>query len=269
MADYVLQTGKEGAERLDAVEGLFGTASREFLTAVGLREGLRVLDVGCGTGTLTSWLARTVGDRGHVTAVDADGKQLDLARANAEKTGLSNLEFTQARLGTDPLPQGGYDLVHCRLVLMHVAGVDTAIAEMARALRSGGVLVCEETSAKSVFTSPPCEPIARMNELFRALGRSRGLDFDVGDSLFERMTRHTSRLVGSRFVQPMLPLGSARQFLELAATEVKPALLASGLITESGAAELLQGLRSIPAEVGSYYAPGRLAQVAGIVNQKT
>jgi ubiquinone/menaquinone biosynthesis C-methylase UbiE len=215
MAEYVLQTGKDGADRLDAVEGMFGAASRAFLVDVGLREGLRVLDVGCGTGTLTSWIARTVGERGHVTAADADAKQLDIARENAVKMGLSNVEFTQARLGVDALPHARYDIVHCRLVLMHVANVDAALREMVAAVRPGGLLVCEETSANSVFISPPCEPISRMNELFRALGRSRGLDFDVGDKLFGLVTGHTSRLVGSRFVQPMVPLGAARQFLEL------------------------------------------------------
>jgi ubiquinone/menaquinone biosynthesis C-methylase UbiE len=269
MAEYVLQTGKEGVERLDAVEGMFGTASRAFLTEVGLREGLRVLDVGCGTGTLTSWIARTVGNRGHVAATDADARQLDIARKNAVKTGVSNVEFTQARLGSAALPHAGYDIVHCRLVLMHVANVNAALGEMVAAVRPGGLLVCEETSANSVFTSPPCEAISRMNELFRALGRSRGLDFDVGDKLFGLMTRHTSRLVGSRFVQPMVPLGAARQFLELAAAEIKPALLASGLATESGAVEMLHALRSIREDAGSFYAPGRLAQVAGVVERQT
>ena len=268
MAEYVLQTGKKGAARLDEIESLFGAASREFLKEVGLRVGLRVLDVGCGTGTLTSWIASTVGDRGHVTAVDADAKQLVLAKANAEKAGVSNLELTQARLGTDALPRAGYDIVHCRLVLMHVANVDAALAEMVAAVRSGGVLVCEETSASSVFTSPPCEPILRANELFRELGRSRGLDFDVGDRLFGLVTQHTSRLVGSRFVQPMVPLGPARQFLELAAAEVKPALLAAGMVTESDATEFLRALREIRADAGSYYAPGRLAQVAGVVEHR-
>ena len=140
---------------------------------------------------------------------------------------------------------------------------------MVAAVRPGGLLVCEETSANSVFTSPPCEPISRMNDLFRALGRSRGLDFDVGDKLFGLMTRHTSRLVGSRFVQPMVPLGAARKFLELAAAEMKPALRASGLATESDAAEMLQALRSIREGAGSFYAPGRLAQVAGVVERRT
>ena len=106
MAEYVLQTGKEGAARLDAVEGFFGTASRELLTEVGLRPGLRVLDVGCGTGTLTSWMARTVGKQGHVVAVDADAKQLDIARATAEKTGLSNVELRAGSPRRRPLAAG-------------------------------------------------------------------------------------------------------------------------------------------------------------------
>ena len=265
MAEYILRTGKEGADRLDAVESMFGAASRAFLAEVGLREGLRALDVGCGTGSLTSWMARAVGDRGHVTALDADAKQLDIARDSAAKAHVSNVAFTQARVGAGALPHAEYDLVHCRLVLMHVRDVEAVLAEMVAAVRPGGLLVCEETSANSAFTSPPCEPISRMNELFRGLGRARGLDFDLGDRLFGLVTGHASRLVGSRFVQPMVSLRAARQFLELAAAELKPALLASGTVTESDATDLLRALGSLPEDAGAYYAPGRLAQVAGIV----
>lgn len=214
---------------------------------------------------LTSWIGLAVGANGRVVAVDAHVEQLKMARANAERAGAKNIEFARAQLGAEDLPFKDFDVVHCRLLLMHLPDADRALGAMARAVRPGGLLACEESSAASVFTSPRCEPIERMNELFRALGRGRGLDFDIGDKLFGLVGKHTSRLVASRFIQPMLPLESAVKFLTLAAVEMKPALLTSGLATEQQANEIMDALRNFQADQSAYYAPGRLAQVAGIV----
>ncbi len=262
MTDYILQTGKEGEERLEVLNDLFGAASREFLVAAGLREGARVLDIGCGTGTLTTWIAETVGPSGHVTGTDADGRQIDLARERSKARGHAHTDFFEGRLGIDPLPAGMFDVVHCRFVLMHVKDVESAVAAMCRSVRRGGVLVCEEASAASVSTSPPCEPIVRMNDLYRMLSQARGIDSDVGDRLFGLLVHHGSGLISARFVQPMVSISTAKRFLELAANEVRPALLASRLVSEQEAAELLDSLRAIPDDPTAYYAPGRAAQVA-------
>ena len=265
MREYVFQTGRGGAARLDIVESMFGEASRQFLAEVGLRDGLRVLDVGCGTGALTCWIAQVVGNRGRVTAVDADSKQLAVARKDAEQAGLTNTDFVQGRLGSEDLALGGFHLVHCRLVLMHVSDADLALGLMARAARPGGILACEETVASSAFAHPRNEVIFRMSRLFCELGKQRALDFDVGDDLFTLMSRHTSRVVAARFVQPMVPLPMARRFLTLGAVELKAVLLAAGLVTEKEAEEFLRGIQTMSDDPTAYYAPGRMAQVAGMV----
>ncbi len=262
MTNYILQTGREGEVRLEVLNDLFGAASREFLVAVGLGEGARVLDVGCGTGTLTTWIARAVGTSGHVIGTDADARQIDLARQRAEAAGLTNIDFFEGRVGIDALPAGVFDIVHCRFVLMHLKDVDSAVVAMCRSVRKGGILACEEATAASVFTSPPCEPIMRMNDLYRVISQTRGIDSDLGDRLFGLLARHGTGVMSSRFVQPMVSITIAKRFLELAANEVRPALLASRLLSEQDAAQLLDSLRAIPEDVAAYYAPGRAAQVA-------
>jgi SAM-dependent methyltransferase len=93
--------------------------------------GKRVLDVGCGTGRHTAWLAA---QGARVTGVDPSPAMLD--RARAKTTGCDFIEGTFANL-----PKGPFDLVLDALVLEHLPEVASPIAAMARVLVPGGRLV--------------------------------------------------------------------------------------------------------------------------------
>jgi hypothetical protein len=136
---------------------------------------------------------------------------------------------------------------------------------MFRTTRQGGIVACEETTASAAFMYPNHAGISRMNQLFCQLGKQRKLDFDVGDQLLPLISRHAGQVVASRFVQPMVPIPLAKRFLTLAAKELMVPVLASGLVTESELDEMVRGIEAIPAESAGYYAPGRMAQVAGVV----
>ena len=58
---YILQSGEKGAERLATVQNLYGKESQFFLQKSGLKKGMTVIDIGCGTGLMTKWLAEQVG----------------------------------------------------------------------------------------------------------------------------------------------------------------------------------------------------------------
>src|SRR4051794_15557316 len=93
---YVLNTGEEAAHRLRVVNSVHGADTEAFLRRAGLAPGLRVADVGCGVGTLSAWLAKQVGPRGEVHAVDISPDQVAQAEAEARRQGAANARFTAA-----------------------------------------------------------------------------------------------------------------------------------------------------------------------------
>ncbi|MBN1641563.1 MAG: methyltransferase domain-containing protein [Anaerolineae bacterium] len=114
-----------------------GTRSQLYRRAR-LLQAERVLDVGCGTGAVTSEVASRT--RGHVTGVDIDADALAFARQHDDR---SLYEYGDAH--HLPYPDDQYDLVLCHFALLWIGDPPQALREMARVLRPAGrVLVCAE-----------------------------------------------------------------------------------------------------------------------------
>jgi len=115
--------------------------------AAGNLDGARVLDVGCGDGSLASAL-RKLGAR--VLAVDASLPMLQAARSNA--SGRTNgLLLVQARAEALPLASGSLEAAFAVTVLCHQPRPQPALLEMARALRPGGRLILGELGPYSLW----------------------------------------------------------------------------------------------------------------------
>jgi SAM-dependent methyltransferase len=110
----------------------------------------RVLDAGCGTGEHTLRLAEA-GCR--CVGVDVSPRVLLRAADQARARGLaSRADFACESLEDLPFPDGAFDGVHCRGVLMHIPRWERALAELCRVLRPGGRLVLLENNHRSVET---------------------------------------------------------------------------------------------------------------------
>ncbi|WP_246113394.1 class I SAM-dependent methyltransferase [Streptomyces montanus] len=109
------------------------TTSR--LAATGVRAGWNCLEVGAGGGSVARWLADRVAPAGEVVATDINPDHL---RA---RPGLRVLRHDVVR---DPLPEEAFDLVHARLVLLHLPEREAVLAKLVRALRPGGLLQLDE-----------------------------------------------------------------------------------------------------------------------------
>jgi ubiquinone/menaquinone biosynthesis C-methylase UbiE len=105
-----------------------------------LQPGQRVLDVGCGTGTLTLLIKHTHPDA-EVYGLDVDPQVLDIARRKAEQAG-ETIVLQQGTATRLPYPDGTYDCVFASLMLHHLAREEKrkALAEAFRVLRPGGGL---------------------------------------------------------------------------------------------------------------------------------
>lgn len=174
----------QAVERFEALSELFDRSTFQHLAAVGLAAGWRVWEAGAGGPSVPSWLAAQVGARGRVLATDIDTAWLD---------GCTGFEVRRHDVGVDDPPPGPFDLVHARLLLVHVPHRDRALAAMASVLRPGGRLVVEEADPAlqplvCLEDRGPAEQLAnRLKAGFRELLLGRGVDLAYGRTLPRRL----------------------------------------------------------------------------------
>jgi arsenite methyltransferase len=108
------------------------------LAVAELRAGERVLDLGSGGGIDVLLSARRVGETGFAYGVDMTDEMLALARANAEKAGVTNVEFVKGAIEDVPLPDGAVDVVISNCVINLSVDKPRVLAEMFRVLAPGG-----------------------------------------------------------------------------------------------------------------------------------
>jgi ubiquinone/menaquinone biosynthesis C-methylase UbiE len=102
-----------------------------------LSPAMRVLDCGCGPGSITLGLAELAGE---VVGIDIEAGQLEIGREEARKRNLSTVRFEQASVYALPFGFETFDAVLAHAVLYHLGQPYEALAEMKRVLKPGGVL---------------------------------------------------------------------------------------------------------------------------------
>jgi ubiquinone/menaquinone biosynthesis C-methylase UbiE len=237
--DYALATGDSGAERLRLLDKVYGASTRRMLLEAGLKPGMRVLDVACGVGTVTCWIAEQVGERGAVVAADISPDQLAVARATwAACDGLQPVEFIEASAYDMGLPAESFDLVYTRLLLCHLNQPKHAIAEFYRVLKPGGVFVCQDLYGSGMLSVPLTDAWTRSMEIIFAFGSCIGVDYDHGLKLPTRMLEAGFRKPEVSFDMPVYMRGPEKRLWELTFAEAGPAIVRAGVASAKEVNEL-------------------------------
>ncbi len=144
-----------------------------------LKPGLRVLDFGCGPGTITVGLARTV-EPGEVHGIDIEESQIELARTAADAGGHGNAKFHVGDVTALPFEDNFFDVAHCHAVLMHVPDTPAALAEVKRVLKPGGIVASREVIVASSFAEPSPENLRSGWTVFGNLINANGGHAQMG-----------------------------------------------------------------------------------------
>jgi SAM-dependent methyltransferase len=179
MPEYVLDHHLEGERsRLALMSRLLDPMHRRHLESLGVGTGARALEVGCGNGSISAWLAERLGPRGRVVAVDLDLSLVDVR--------APTLELRQGDIVAGPVDPGGFDLVTARAVLHHVTDVEAALRNLVASLAPGGSILLIEPDFLPVSVAEPPEVRTFWNG-WLAWSRDQGIDYHVGRALAPRL----------------------------------------------------------------------------------
>jgi ubiquinone/menaquinone biosynthesis C-methylase UbiE len=147
-----------------------------------LRPGMRLLDVGCGPGSITVGLARAVAP-GETVGVDLVAEVIEEARARGVEAGIESLRFETADAYALDFAGGSFDVVHAHQVLQHVARPVEALREWRRVLRSGGLVAVRDADYGTMTHWPPSPQLDRFFALYREVTMRNGADANAGRRL--------------------------------------------------------------------------------------
>ena len=141
----------ETAERFASLDALYNFRTFRFLETAGIGPGWHCLEVGGGSGSVAAWMADRVGPSGYVLVTDIDPRFMEGSAYRRP----AHMELRRHDIGTDPLPEQAFDLIHARLVLMHVPQRQQALARLVAALKPRGWLVIEDFDGRVIDRTIP------------------------------------------------------------------------------------------------------------------
>jgi ubiquinone/menaquinone biosynthesis C-methylase UbiE len=147
-----------------------------------LQDGMQVLDVGCGPGSITLGIAACIGS-GHVTGVDLSESQVRLAAQAAAEQGVSNARFQTGSAYELPFADAQFDAVFSHALLEHLSEPARAMREFLRVLRPGGVMGVATPDWRSFLYGPSSPALVAAVKAYEALQVANGGDVDIGHKL--------------------------------------------------------------------------------------
>lgn len=117
---YIVDIREEGSIGLGKLDYCFNSTTKEFLLQSGLKKAKTILDIGCGSGVMTCWMAKQIDPTAKIIAIENDSNQLNAAKRNAEKLAIKNIEFLLCSVYEIDSVQQKFDFVYCRFVLHHL-----------------------------------------------------------------------------------------------------------------------------------------------------
>jgi ubiquinone/menaquinone biosynthesis C-methylase UbiE len=245
MSHYIFDNAApQAGQRFSSLETLYDPWTIRHLEATGIGPGWRCWEVGGGGGSIAKWLAERCGPAGHVLVTDIDPRFLVDAALRDHPT----LEIQRHDIGNDPLPEQAFDLIHARLVLIHVPEREQAIARMVTALKSGGWLVIDDFD---VTLLDPTYPTASMeaSKLFQKLreaqnrlmaARSGEQALTWGRSLYQCLRAHGLVHVDMEgYVTPRTGGSAGAQLLRANFEQIRQEAITAGLVTNEDVEHLL------------------------------
>ena len=228
---YECEVSKGGSQGLDLLDLSFNPTTMSFMKNNAIKPGMKVLDVGCGTGVMSRWLAKEVGPTGKVVAIDNSKNQLEAARLASQGSDFENIEYKLLSVYDILDLKEKFDLIYCRFVLHHVHSPRKAIKLFYEALNPGGIYVGEEGLISAGFAYPPSFAWTGYEVQFDQAKEEdgKGRDGDFGMKLYFYSKKAGFDILACQLVQPVLWEKERKALLLYGLKEFKATALEQGM----------------------------------------
>ena len=266
-SSYILSKSDEEASRLAEQALLIRDSTQFIFDQIGLKSGMHCLDAGCGTGDAMRLMGEKVGASGEVTGVDIDGDMGKSAIQNLESTCAAEFSFIEGDIAEVDLP-GRYDIVLCRLLLVHVKDPVGVLKKLWGSTKRGGYLVVQDVDfcdGVSNYLPSDSMPLKRFWDIILDVGNKANMDARIGMRLPNLLVSAGIGLPDdANTASYFRPLGSHIWWYEGLLSSLSSAILGFGIASKEEIESVVAGLHE-DAKRGVYVSS---APVIGVWKRK-
>lgn len=227
----MIEIAKGGSVGLGKLDYLYNPTTQEFLLKSGLKSGMKVLDIGCGSGVMTCWIADQIGKDGLSVGIENDENQLNAAKHRAQEEKLSNTKFVLCSAYDLEQLDEQFDFVYCRFLLHHLHDVKKVIDKIYQVLKPGGIYAAEEGIVNYAFTYPHSDAWGNEETRLPPVWTDYPVgnrDPNVGVKLVTKMKQAGFIVNQAKVIHPVMITREEKKLLLLGIEEFKPFFLSQG-----------------------------------------
>jgi SAM-dependent methyltransferase len=237
-AAYTLGAEASERDRLVTQAHAWAPIAESLLDRLEVAPGQRVIDVACGPLGILDLLGQRVGPTGQVFGLDREPRMIEMARELAAERGQP-VELVVGDAAAPGLPQGGFDVVHARALLINVVNVDEIIAQMVRLARPGGLVALQDPDCGYWVCDPPHPAWDRLLGVAHTTWHVQGRDAGIGRTLGRLLRRAGLEDVHAQaHVLTTVPGDLLHKNLLGVADAARPLIIESGVYDDAGLANL-------------------------------
>ncbi|MCV0370681.1 methyltransferase domain-containing protein [Filomicrobium sp.] len=257
---YPLEPRKGEIDRLNVQALAMAPETSRMLDLIGVGEGWKCLDIGCGPGGITGLLSERVGSKGHVVGLDMNADFLEYARATAP----ANTEFLLGDAYDSALTAETFDLVHMRFVASTAGAPERLLREATRLAKSRGTIALQEPDGSTLNCYPPHPSWDKLKDALLGAFRGVGADLELARRLYYVIIQSGLTDVQYRpFIIGVRSVDSMVDYLPSTVESLRSTVLQLGLLEENEFTTMLSACRAHLARSETVFTMYTVAQVWG------
>lgn len=239
---YFMTTDQYEQLRLSTLNKIYNPATISLLRSSGVKEGMTILEYGCGVGIFTIELAKYIDKNGKIVAIDSSEALLNKARDNAKKANIHNIEFMLCKIEDMSNLNQQFDFIYGRWVLIFTQNIKTILAHLVEHLKPGGKLICEELNFEESghFSYPHEDAVDKYHQFALSNCIAGSLNINLANTLFQEFKQQSLKNIDIKINQPILITEEEKSVYRLGLITMSKAILNNKLCTETELQNLIE-----------------------------